>query len=68
MWHHPSCVYFMIIRSQFSPAIVEYDSHALNIMLYRRYSNTAVNFVVPYDGDEYLKKKTDISVHVTQRF
>ena len=55
----------MIILSQFSPAMVLYDSRALNIMFYSRYSNTAENCVVPFDGDEYLKS---LRSYVTQRF
>ena len=54
----------MIILSQFSPAIVLYDSRALNTMFYRRYSNTAENSVVPFDGDEYQKRKK-VSGHVS---
>jgi len=56
----------MIILPQFSPAIVLYDSRALNVMFYRRYSNTPENCVVPFDGDECLKK--GIRSYVTQGF
>ena len=66
MLRHSSCVYSMIILSQFSPAIVLYDSRALNTMFYRRYSNIAENSVVPFEGDEYLKrKKSPVMCHTT---
>jgi len=71
MMRHSSCVYSMTILSQFSPAIVLYDSRALNIMFDRRHSNTAENCVVSFDGDEYLytkKKNGHISHNVFDFF
>jgi hypothetical protein len=40
-------------------------TRALNITFYRGYSNAAENCVVPFDGDEYLKKK--VSGHMSHK-